>query len=71
MSDTFDHFLPWVLVFVLVGLSAWQQTLSRTDQNARFAELRAMHGDVLEEIKPIQQQLMTQGLVIPLEAGTK
>jgi hypothetical protein len=67
MQNLVDRNLPWLLVFVLVGIAAWQQNVTRSDQNARFDQLREMHAELVDAIEPIQQQLMTHGVVVPLQ----
>ena len=59
----FDYFILWLFVFICFGSFVWQTRETRLEQSHRFDR---QHTEVMEIVKPMQEQLAQGGIVLPL-----
>jgi hypothetical protein len=58
-----DYFILWIFVFICFGSFVWQTRETRLEQNQRFDR---QHIEVMNIVKPMQEQLAQGGIVLPL-----
>ena len=58
-----DYFILWCFVFICFGSFVWQTRETRLEQNHRFDR---QHSEVMDIVKPMQEQLAQGGIVLPL-----
>ncbi len=58
-----DYFILWIFVFLCFSAFVWQTRETRLEQNQRFDQ---QHLEVMEIVRPMQEQLSQGGIVLPL-----